>query len=145
MPLSLTAIRPRRLQIVNPISDSDARAALREYLNTVKREMEYYPPERPETTYARTGRLGSSWSIYIPSRYFGELTNSTYYAGYVQGPRTGASSGEDIDEEGGAAGRVRQRSQFRRWGWKSITDVSRKHAHLFAEAMNRRIASSNDK
>ncbi len=50
-----------------------------------------YPPQRPNSTYRRTGTLGREWTVSHPlftlggNSFQGSIGNNTPYAGYVEG------------------------------------------------------------
>lgn len=125
MTVGLRAINPRPRALLNPaLSDKEMRAGIRQYLQEVRRLLRRYPPPDPHSTYIRTEQLRDGWEIRVPSRYYGEIYNSTYYAAMVQG-KDGV-----------------QRRLFRRKGWKNITTISRETSKRYGDIMNRRVVSA---
>ena len=125
MVVGLKAIQSRGFAKLNPqLSDKELRAGIRQYLREVRTLLRRYPPPDPQSRYIRTEQLRDGWKINVPSRYYGELTNSTFYAAMVQG-KDGV-----------------QRRMFRQKGWKNITTISRETSKRYAEIMNRSVASA---
>jgi hypothetical protein len=126
----LKAIRPRRLQLVDPDHVySNVSHGLEAYLNSVKKKMQGdYGRVTPKPNYTRTQRLYRGWEIHMLQPGVGELVNNTPYAVYAQGPRS----------HGQGPG-AHQAAAMRRRGWRSITDVARDTKKDYYEIMNRAV------
>lgn len=131
MPTKLTAIRPKRFNLIDPPRlAANTRRSMKRYLQSVALQMTVYPPN-PGVSYQRTRQLSNGWlsesSIRInQDGSEGTLTNPVKWAVYAQGPYGG---GRGVGE--------RQTARMRRLGWQSITDVARRTRPLYKELMNR--------
>lgn len=130
MQISLRAIRPTKFRLIDPAkTEQEIRGGLRQYLNEVKTILQAdYGKVAPSPNYTRTGKTGAGWQVSVPSHNYGELTNVTPYAVFVQGPFGG---GRGIGS--------RQTRLNRSKGWQSITDVARSTSKRYAQIMNRSI------
>ncbi len=78
------------------------------------RRMADYPAQRP-TSYRRTGSLGRNWRMRGPrntgNQIIVEATNTTGYAVFVEGPKTGGRGHQ-------------QAAVMKKKGWPNITDAA---------------------
>lgn len=133
MPISMTSIRPKRFQLIDPDrTAANVRRAQYRYLRAVAARLAIYPPKHPGSRYVRTFRLQHSWdNPRIDVSADGStatMVNPLFYAGYAEGPRGG---GRGIGE--------RQTRLMRSRGWPSISDVAREMRPAYKQLMNRAI------
>jgi hypothetical protein len=133
MPISITSIRPKRFQLIDPDrAVVNVRRSQRRYLQAVAARLAIYPPQHPGSKYKRTYKLQGGWknpNIEVSSDgSTATMVNPVAWAVYANGPKGGSRG---IGE--------RQSRRMRALGWPSITDVARELRPLYSQLMNRSI------
>lgn len=161
MGVILQAITPKRMFVDTNVLTKSIKANMKQYTDSVKEELQKYPPEVPPQQrmspgnrvraeqaaamrgeefsapgrwrrYKRTKRLQGGWkSVVTPDGSQGFVFNDVKYAVFVQGPKGG---GRGVGQ--------RQTKLNRSRGWKSISDISRAKAKEFETLMNRSVKGS---
>lgn len=84
------ALTANSKQIRTELLEQAVKAVQRKHAEAIKKRLQQYPPERPESLYVRTGDLGRGW--HVPSTGISGsgivtlVANSVRYSTYVQGP-----------------------------------------------------------